>query len=150
MNRVVFFPYLLSRWSGYEHIISLISRDLSIAVFVTAREETTLRRIVENGNYESRLRITPLMAQNNKEYPINKLRNLAIRNVRTSHFWLTDMDMWPSGTYSHFKLIVARLREALMALPRDQLQRTDLAVIVPAFELRKAPASLAFSEVAAS
>lgn len=37
-----------------------------------------------------------------------------------------------------------------MALPRDQLQRTDLAVIVPAFELRKAPASLAFSEVAAS
>lgn len=150
MNRVVFFPYLLARWSGYEHIISLISRDLSIAVFVTAKEETMLRRIVENGNYESRLRITPLMAQNNKEYPINKLRNLAIRNVRTSHFWLTDMDMWPSGTCPHFKLIVARLREALMALPRDQLQRTDLAVIVPAFELRKAPASLAFSEVAAS
>lgn len=98
MNRVVFFPYLLSRWSGCEFRISLISRDLSIAVFVTAKEETTLRRIIENGNYESRLRITPLMAQNNKEYPINKLRNLAIRNVRTSHFWLTDMDMWPSGT----------------------------------------------------
>lgn len=150
MNRVVFFPYLLARWSGCERIISLISRDLSIAVFVTPKEETTLRRIIENGNYESRLRITPLMAQNNKEYPINKLRNLAIRNVCTSHFWLTDMDMWPSGMHPHFQLIVARLREALMALPRDQLQRTDLAVIVPAFELRKAPASLAFSEVAAS
>ena len=78
MNRVVFFPYLLARWSGCERIISFISRDLSIAVFVTAKEETTLRRIVENGNYT--------------------LRNLAIRNVRTSHFWLTDMDMWPSGT----------------------------------------------------
>lgn len=150
MNRVVFFSYLLSRWSGCRLYYSLIIRDLSIAVFVTAKEETALRRIIENGNYELRLRITLFRMQNNKEYPINKLRNLAIRNVRTSHFWLTDMDMWPSGMSLPIELILARLREALMALPRDQLQRTDLAVIVPAFELRKAPASLAFSEVAAS
>lgn len=29
------------------------------------------------------------------------------------------------------------LREALMALPEDQLERSDLAVIVPAFELTR-------------
>ena len=42
------------------------------------------------------------------------------------------------------------MREALLDLPSSELQRTDLAVIVPAFELRKGPATNSFSEVADS
>lgn len=59
----------------------------------------------EQKKYEKSLSITPLdsrihivlyHATDNSVYPINKLRNLAIENVQTSHFWLADMDMWPS------------------------------------------------------
>lgn len=46
--------------------------------------------------YPNRLHITEYIAEDNHEYPINMLRNLAIEAVKTSHFWLTDMDMWPS------------------------------------------------------
>lgn len=42
------------------------------------------------------------------------------------------------------------LREALLQLPSRELQRTDLAVIVPAFELRKGPDVASFSDVANS
>ena len=29
-------------------------------------------------------------------YPINRLRNIALREVRTTHLLLTDIDLWPS------------------------------------------------------
>ena len=45
---------------------------------------------------ESRLHVTEYHAKSSAQYPINTLRNVAIQGVQTSHFWLTDMDMWPS------------------------------------------------------
>ena len=31
-------------------------------------------------------------------YPINALRNAAIREVRTTHFLVVDVDLWPAST----------------------------------------------------
>lgn len=28
-------------------------------------------------------------------YPVNRLRNVAVRAVATSHFLMTDIDIWP-------------------------------------------------------
>lgn len=28
-------------------------------------------------------------------YPVNRLRNVAVRAVSTSHFLMTDIDIWP-------------------------------------------------------
>lgn len=30
-------------------------------------------------------------------FPVNKLRNIAIRHVVSSHFLVMDMDLWPTG-----------------------------------------------------
>lgn len=49
-----------------------------------------------------------------------------------------------------FFFSLVHLREALLELPTSELQRTDLAVIVPAFELRKGPDTSSFSDVADS
>lgn len=45
------------------------------------------------GNHHSFIR----RCENYKEpiYPINRLRNLAIQNILTTHFLVLDMDMWP-------------------------------------------------------
>lgn len=42
--------------------------------------------------------------ENYKEriYPINRLRNLAIQNIITTHFLVLDMDMWPIGAFLFF------------------------------------------------
>lgn len=32
-------------------------------------------------------------------FPLNRLRNIALRRVTTTHFVLVDMDAWPSGNH---------------------------------------------------
>lgn len=111
-------------------------------------EERTYRQFLRTSSFPARLGVIPFTATNRSVYPINHLRNLAIDHVRTSHFWLTDMDMWPS----RFVLIgvssIVGLREALIELPYDQLAREDLAVIVPAFELHTKNKNVRFRIVA--
>lgn len=34
-------------------------------------------------------------------FPINRLRNIGIQHVRTSHYAVIDMDLWPSGSRIH-------------------------------------------------
>ena len=42
---------------------------------------------------------------NETYYPINTLRNVAINNTKTSHFFVCDMDFWPSCISLSSKLI---------------------------------------------
>ena len=44
-----------------------------------------------------------------KIYPINRLRNIAIRNVVSSHFVVFDMDMWPSS-FLYTSILIIRVR----------------------------------------
>ena len=53
------------------------------------------------------------------------LRNMAIRAVRTTHFIVLDVDLWPS----------ASLHDAAMAAPPALLRSKYTAFVVPAFEL---------------
>ena len=62
-----------------------------------------------------------------KGYPYNALRNIAIQRVATSHFWVMDMDMWPSSN----------LYRTLLSLDVRHLKDDYLAVIVPAFEYKR-------------
>ena len=76
---------------------------------------------------EERVSIVLYLQSNSSLYPINKLRNVAIQNVRTSHFFMSDMDMWPS--YS--------LHDVLQNLPSHILDDDMFAGIIPAFEIEK-------------
>ena len=51
-------------------------------------------------------------------YPINILRNLGIRQVRTSHFLLLDMDMWLSGIPPSIPSSTDQSYEVLLAGPQ--------------------------------
>lgn len=106
------------------------------------------RQLLRKSSFPARLGVIPFTATNRSIYPINYLRNLAIDHVLTSHFWLTDMDMWPSRFISIGVLSIVGLREALIELPTDQLAREDLAVIVPAFELHTKNKNVRFKIVA--
>ena len=70
-------------------------------------------------------------------YPINRLRNLAIQNILTTHFLVLDMDMWPVGTpYSPFLIVLETTYQDIVTLPAPILRNEHLAMILPAFSLK--------------
>ena len=71
---------------------------MSIAMFVLADELDEFRKKLSASDFDKRLSIVEYIASDNSTYPINKLRNIAIANTKTNHFWLTDLDLWPSGS----------------------------------------------------
>ena len=71
--------------------------------FETKRREASLREDIQLGY---------ILCTNTSIYPINKLRNLAIQHVNTSHIYVSDMDNWPGGIFLiicqilyHFKIL---------------------------------------------
>jgi hypothetical protein len=58
-------------------------------------------------------------------YPVNKMRNLGIERVQTSHYFMIDIDFLPD---EDLKATVNRF------LPELNSNRTKTAVVVPAFE----------------
>ena len=70
-------------------------------------------------------------------FPVNKLRNIAIVNVVTTHFLVLDMDMWPSRSDSSDASLLDNLYKELTRLPLTMLDSKKAAVIVPAFFLQR-------------
>ena len=108
----------MKRWKG----------PISIAMFIKSeKEEKELDGFIRR-NYLSRsLVFSKYLSFYSDDYPYNKLRNMARDKISTSHFWVMDMDMWPSSN----------LYDTLLSLDRRYLEDENLAVIVPSFEYKK-------------
>lgn len=65
------------------------------------------------------------------DFPVNLLRNIAIKNVRTTHFLVTDMDLWPIRTLQVMESCIASAYERLLRLPKKVLLSNRSAVIMP-------------------
>ena len=83
-------PQILSRWQGRY-------------VFVIATTNDTQQETVNQlGTIHLPKRVTTLVyAMNSSDFPINRLRNLGIRNIQTSHFMVLDMDLMLSRNLHH-------------------------------------------------
>lgn len=90
MDRLAFLPSLLERWEG----------EFSIAVKVRNLDERKASRMVKSLNLPDRVRtilyIVSARSSEASDFPVNKLRNIAIVNIVTTHFLVLDMDMWPA------------------------------------------------------
>lgn len=69
------------------------------------------------------LYLIPSDSPESGQFPVNKLRNLGIRNIVGTHFQVLDMDLWP----------VTHLYDTLMALPASITHSPTAAVILPVF-----------------
>ena len=96
IERYPVFHYMLMRWTGSDMGSILIVREVSVGLFLTPSDKLIYDKFISESSLPERLHFTIFMAESKDQYPINHLRNLAIEGVRTSHLWLTDMDMWPS------------------------------------------------------
>lgn len=66
-------------------------------------------------------------------FPINRLRNIAITNVVTTHFVVLDMDMWPACRPLLGLSPVDDTYDTLVSLPSSYLQNDYFVTIIPAF-----------------
>ena len=141
MNRLVLFPIIASRWSGSAPPIPLTRSPILFVLHVKEEEEATLQSTLRSPDYTTlcQPRITLLVylssatAFFHSNYPINILRNLGIRQVRTSHFLLLDMDMWLSGIPPSIPSSADQSYEVLLALPPVIWQDPKAAVVIPAW-----------------
>jgi hypothetical protein len=106
---------LSRRWGG----------PVSIAIFL---EDPQIRALSEaavaQAEQQPGVTITTVDGANSSVYPINALRNMAVARVTTSHFLLTDIDLWPSN----------EAYRRVLALGPTYLRRPRTAVLLPAFE----------------
>lgn len=118
-DRIWMIEPLSRRWGG----------AVSIAVHLAATTTlwNTQREMIERIEAQAGSSVTVVHGEiKNTGYPINMLRNVVIAKVRTSHFLLTDIDLWPS-TNAYMELLT---------LGRAMLGKRHSAVVLPAFEYR--------------
>lgn len=91
-SRIFYIPYLLARWNG----------PLSLVLYGSDLEESTIINYINKREYDDRLSLLLYLVKNGTEesqtFPINTLRNLGIQNSRTTHYMVTDFDVWPACT----------------------------------------------------
>ena len=116
-DRLAFLPYILERWEG----------DIVVSLQVTKRKVKEVSQQIQSLLLPSRVTIILKVTSNNcNHFYINLLRNIAIKSIRTTHFIVLDMDMWPLPTaYTEFS-----------NLPVSILNSTRTAVIIPSVFIR--------------
>ena len=130
-DRLWMMKHVCSRW-GTRHPISIV-------LFTNRTHEEALRDLRSMGcrsfnkhsnlldNERSHLQIFDSSLSHPEEYPINRLRNMALSVVQTSHALYIDIDLWPSSTL-YESLHHPTVLEALSFDPK-------LAIVIPSFQL---------------
>ncbi|KAM7454219.1 hypothetical protein BLSTO_05027 [Blastocystis sp. subtype 1] len=132
-ERLFYFNHMLKRWQG----------PISITI-IQKNESAEVERFIRQSHFPNRLRLAlyTIGVSNNPDcvyhlvesqmkcipqivYPLNRLRNIAIENIVTSHFVVFDMDMWPA------KMVYS----TLLSLPQSYFENPYNVMIIPAFSL---------------
>lgn len=97
-SRMFFVNTLIKRWSG--HFIFVIYSDQGdLPLLETMNVTNPLPDRIQIVRFD-------YIRDENGEliFPINRLRNIGIQHVRTSHYAVIDMDLWPSSSRIHIQL----------------------------------------------
>ena len=74
----------------YSSITSVIS--------IKKEEADTYSSLVKNALFPTRVRVFSFETDGDS-FPINMLRNMAFKNTDTTHVLMTDIDVFPDGTF---------------------------------------------------
>lgn len=126
-ERLAFIPHLMKRWPSY-FVLAVQCKKANVQQTVTYVQGLQLPDRVS-------IVVMPVKPDQHKFY-VNKLRNLAIKAIRTTHFIPFDMDMWPNRSACFSALFVDNLYSELISLPSEILNSNETAVIIPAMFIK--------------
>ena len=73
---------------------------LSLLIYGTDLDEPKIIDYLNKRSYDRRLSLIVYLVKNGTKeseiFPINALRNLAIKNSVTTHYMVIDFDVWPT------------------------------------------------------
>ena len=120
---------------------------------VDQKDVNSTKEFIQTGNFPSRLRLIlyivnreensdcvnryrrgSIVCRKESVYPLNRLRNIAITHIKTTHFIVFDMDMWPASIPSK-DFSIGHLYRTLHNLPESYLNSPYAVTIIPAFSL---------------
>ena len=121
VEKLWLFPELCERWRG-PMALTLWVPDVAVVeqAYATATQAATSCADATDGGSVS---IHVEVQRSNEAYPVNRLRNIGLRSVNTSHVLVSDADFLPSRG----------LRDAIRA-KAHWLANDKLALVVPAFQ----------------
>ena len=64
--------------------------------YIRPDEVETFNKLKAEAHLRSNIYLDYMIQTNESFYPLNTLRNKAIEHVTTSHYYISDMDIWPS------------------------------------------------------
>ncbi|KAG8125991.1 hypothetical protein E2320_021286 [Naja naja] len=117
MDRLQMLEAICKHWTG----------PISLALYMSDAEAQQFLRYAQASEVLSNRRNVAyhIVYKEGQFYPVNFLRNMALKNAQTSHVFLMDIDFLPMyGLYDY-------LRSSIMQL---ELPPKKVALIVPAFE----------------
>ena len=104
-----------------------MGRSMSLVFYGTDLEESQFISYFKQRDYPTRLSVVLYLVRNGTEasrvFPINQLRNTGIRNSRSTHYIVFDMDAWPNR----------EVYSSLVSLPTSILNNDQSLVVVPIF-----------------
>ena len=105
----------------------IIFSPMSIVYFFPPENLTLFEEPKANTTLRPNMLISYELQTDPDVFPINLLRNRAIDQVQTTHFWLADMDVWPSiHTY-----------DVVRSLPKEFFMNELNVGIVPVFQNKR-------------
>ncbi len=117
-------------WMVKHHCERWGSHPMSIAIHTKRTPKRITHDLVRMGCSQKHLIVN--CVYDDGDYPINKLRNLAINSIQTTYCLYIDVDFWLSK-HLHHVLAMQSVRETLV-------EDKQLALVIPAFQiLRKGP-----------
>lgn len=117
-------------WMMEEHCKRWGEHPISIAVHTKRNKMDIMTDVLRMGCSPENIVASVMFEEG--DYPINRLRNLAIRSIQTTHCLYVDIDFWPSKNL-HELLSMQTVRGAF-------IEDNKLAIVIPAFQMaRKGP-----------
>ena len=92
-------------WGGYPLSCCLTCRPVSLVLYYSASAESELRSLTEEASRITSLTITPYRLESSIPFllessvvPINKLKNMGVDAVKTTHYLFAEFNLVPSST----------------------------------------------------
>ena len=130
---VAFLKPYFSRWDGFDHEVDLMLRAFSIVVYYHEDEKDKMDSFVNTCKMNKRTQCHSFLLQSST-IPINKLKNIGILHVRTTHFIFAERNLSPTSPIPSSRSRVANLYSELLRTPGYLWRDPFFAGVVPVFE----------------
>lgn len=83
-------------WGGYPLSCCLMRRPVSLVLYYSTSAESELQSLTEEASRITSLTITPYRLEGST-LPINKLKNMGVDAVKTTHYLFAEFNLVPSS-----------------------------------------------------